>query len=155
MLFSTQYESPRIRIGVNGSLIVALYIASPDLDDMKALDGIEEALLKTHEKLSMLTVLRQTGAITMAPEVRQYGVALSEKYASKLRGSALVVVARGLGAAMARAVLSGLLLVMRGDLPLKSFATLGEAVVWLRELPSQDPDVARALDLSSVEQYLG
>lgn len=154
MQLDTQYESPRLRVGVSGPLVVALYRFTPDLDDMKALDRVEEALLETHEKLTMLTVVRHTGAINMPAEVRQYSVAMSEKYAPRLRGTAIVVVAKGLAAAMARAALSALTLVMRAELALKNCATLSDAVEWARALPGQDERVARELDVASLEQYV-
>lgn len=149
----TRYESERIKVGVAGPLVVALYRAAPTVDDMRALDRVEEGVLGSYEKLSMVTVVRQTGALNMPSDVRQVSVEMSDKYAPKLVGSALVVATKGLAAAMARSILSALVLAMRGDLPLKNFSALPEALTWLRGLPGQHPQVSE-LDLQRLEQYL-
>src|SRR5688572_3013451 len=117
-----KYESPQIRIGVAGSLVAVVYRSAPTLDDMRELDRIEEEVLASHEKLSMLTMVRQTGALVMPSEVRQFSVEMSNKYATRVLGSALVVAAKGLAAAMARSILSAMVLAMRGDLLLRNFA---------------------------------
>ncbi len=74
------------------------------MDDMRAIDRVEDEVLRSFEKLSMLTVVGASGAM----------------------------IAKGLSAAMARAALSALILVMRGDLPLKNFGTVAEAMAWFR-----------------------
>jgi hypothetical protein len=154
MLFISRYENERVRIGVVGPLVAVLYRASPSLEDMQKLDALEGELLGKYEKISMLTLVRSTGAMHMASDVRELSVDMSHRYGARLLGSAIVVAAKGLSGVFARSLLSALLLAMRGDIPLKNFAAVGEALTWLRELPGQPPELATAVDLEQLEHYL-
>ncbi len=154
MPFVTRFDTGSMRFGVLGALLVAQYRGPPTLEDLKRSAVIEDELLERYEKVSMLTVVSNTGALRLPQEVRDYSVQLSARFAPRLRGSAVVVVSKGLGAAMARAFLSAFMLLSRADLPLRNCATLDDAVDWLRGLPEQDPEVARSLTRKALDAFL-
>jgi hypothetical protein len=70
--------------------------------------------------------------------VRRRSVELGKKYEKQVRGAAIVVVTRGLAAVMVRTFLSGFFLLSRSEMPMRTFASVKEALTWVQTLPGQD-----------------
>lgn len=148
------YQSERVRFGVAGSVILMQYRMPPTLEELKMVEVFEDELLLQHAKISIITVSERTNTLLrVSEEVRDYSAELSRKYGSRVIGSAMVVSATGLAAAMVRTFLSGFLLLTRGAINLRSFRELNEALVWLRSLPEQDLRVKTELTLTDLERF--
>ncbi len=156
MLITKLYESERVRFGSAGPLILMQYKSTPTLDEVRLVERFEDELLKQYPKISVFNVVEQTGAILRVPDdVRDYSAKLSDKFASRIVGSAMVVTAKGLGAVMARTFLSGFFLLSRAELLIRSFSTVPEGLTWLRALPDQHVSLKTELTLADLERFFG
>lgn len=155
MLISTLYESERMRLGVGGSLLVMQYRGAPNLEEIKVIERAQVDLLTRHEKISVFNVAEATSSLLKVPDdARQYSAEVTKRHGARVLGSAMAVTAKGPSAVMVRTFLSGFALLAGGELNMRSFSSITEALTWLRGLPGQTPDVKVELTLADLERFL-
>jgi hypothetical protein len=140
------FDAPTARFGTAGSLMLAHYTGRTTPAMLDELDRLQDALVKRYTRISTLTLIGQAGMERPEEQVRDRSLALSKKYEDVVRGSAIVVTTRGIGAVMVRTFLSAFFLLNKAKMQIRVFASVGEALKWLHTL---DGDDASYRDLSS------
>lgn len=149
-------DSPLLKAAHSGPFLVTQYQGNSTLQVLDDLERVQSALIQQYPRLSTLTVIRHTEALTRVDEeVRHRSVELGKKFDPHLLGAAIVVTARGLAAVVARTFLSGFFLLSRNEAPTRTFPDVPQALEWLRALPGQDLSVkADATLLAELERFL-
>lgn len=148
------FDAPTARFGAAGSLMVAHYSGRTTTAVLEELDRQQEALAKRYPRLSTLTLIGQAGMERPEEQVRERSLALGKKYEEVVRGSAIVVTTRGIGAVMVRTFLSAFFLLNKSKMPMKVFASVGEALKWLHTLDGDDASY-RELSSEDVLRFTG
>ncbi|MFT3711729.1 MAG: STAS/SEC14 domain-containing protein [Archangium sp.] len=154
MEVSRLFDSPEARFGAAGPLFVAHYKGAVTLATLEKLDELQGALVEKRGTISMITVIGELGPMFKIDEdVRHRSVELGKKYDKQVRGGAIVVTTRGLAAVMVRTFLSGFFLLSRNEMPMRTFATVKEALSWLQNLPGQDAPL-RELRPTDIDAFI-
>lgn len=154
MEVSRLFDSPEARFGAAGALFVAHYKGAVHLGTLEKLDELQRTLIEQRGTISMLTVIGELGPMFKVDDsVRKRSVELGKKYEHQVRGAAIVVVTRGVAAVMVRTFLSGFFLLSRNALPMRTFASVKEALGWLQGLAGQDAPL-RELRPSDLDSFL-
>lgn len=148
------FESPDVRIGCAGPLLVALFHGTNNLASLDAYDRVQGELLTKHERVSTLTLIGKPGAMLKIEDaVRARSAELQKKYEQRVLGAAIVVGSTGLAAVVVRTFLSGFFLVARTERPMGSFATVRAGLTWLKALPGQSPLVKTEITPADLERF--
>lgn len=115
----------------------------------------QRELAKVHGMISMLSVIT-IGKLTqkISDEIRQKSVEVTRAIDDVCRGSATVILGSGLGATILRVFMTGFNLIAKTKFPVKVFANVNEALLWLQERPGQSPEV-KQLTAKAIHQHLG
>lgn len=132
------FEGPGARLGTAGSLLIACYRARTTVEDLDALERAQHALLTQHPRISTLSVIAPTGLERPDEKVRDRSLALNLAFEEKVRGSAIVVTTRGIGAVMVRTFLTAFLLLNKAKVAPMVFASVSESMKWLHTLDADD-----------------
>lgn len=134
--------------------MVGVYKGRSSMPALDALDRLQEGMVKKHPKISTLSIIPQVGEMMhVEAGVRDRSLALNEKYEPYLRGSAIVITARGLGAVMVRSFFSGFFLLTKSWAQMKTYSTIGDGLSFVQGLPDQDPSI-KALKLEDIEAFV-
>jgi hypothetical protein len=140
---------PEVRVGHHGPLMVMVWRGEVSVESLEKTNAVEEALVKQFGKISVIgAITNLVGGIPSA-ELRKSGADAMRRFQPHVRGTALVVMAEGAKAVLARTFLAGMALLIDFKSPMKTFRVLGEAVGWLNEKGAelQGDGVARAVEL--------
>ncbi len=149
------FESAEVRFGTAGPLLVTLYRGPNSVAMLDELDRAQEALIAKHARISTIAIIALAGSMLKADDaVRTRSVALGKKYEKSVRGSAIVVTTRGLGAVMVRTFLSGFFLLSRAETPMKTFSTIAEGLSWVQSLPGQDLSIKTLVSATDIERFI-
>lgn len=156
MAITILLDTPLLKVGRVGSLLITLYRGATSMKVLEELDRLETELVKTYPRISTLSLLRTTeGMLKVDEALREKGAELNRKYDPHMIGAAIVVLSKGLSAVMTRTFLSGYFLVTRPEAPTRTFSTPAEAIDWLRTLPGQDAEVKASASLrADVEHFI-
>jgi hypothetical protein len=142
------------KLGHCGPLLVAYYGEMTTLEALESLDVLQGKLLQQYPMIASFTVI-PNAPLTGAPKgLNERASELRKKYDPKLVGSAIVVLASGLGGVVVRTFLAGFSLTSWGAAPMKTFREMKDAETWLRGLPKMLPEV-KAMDglAEAVERF--
>lgn len=155
MQVETLFEGHGVKLGAAGPLVVALYRGASNLATLEALDAAQSALVAKHGRISTLSIIADspTSMLRTDEAVRQRSVELGKKYEASVLGSGIVVTARGLSAVVARTFLSGFFLLSRSEMPMKTFASLADALAWIQGLPGQSTALKTELSVIDLERF--
>jgi hypothetical protein len=140
---------PEVRVGHYGSLMVMVWRGEVSVDSLAKTNAVEDALVKQFGKISVIgAITNLVGGIPSA-ELRKSGAEAMRRFQPHVRGTALVVMAEGAKAVLARTFLAGMALLIDFKSPMKTFRVMGDAVTWLNERGSElhNESVARAVEL--------
>lgn len=145
MPITERFNSPTLRIGTVGSLIVNCYRTTPTLESLDEVDRIETELLKSFPKVATIAVAGENSSMLRIDEkVRARSVEMTQKFKGRVRGAAIVIATRGLSAVMARSFMTAYLLVSKQSWPMQTFSDIAAAAKWLETLPENDVKVSVA-----------
>lgn len=149
------FDSPEVRFGTSGPLLVSLYRGTTSPSMLDELERMQDALLLKYPRISTITVIGQASGLLKVDEaVRTRSVELGKKFDGKVLGSAIVVSATGLGAVMVRTFLSGFFLLSRAETPMKTFSKITEGMGWLQSLPGQDLTIKTLVSATDIERFI-
>lgn len=128
-----------------GSVFVTGIFGQPSDAMLDAIDRHEGALTKKHpDGITSIFVIHDVQlARPPTAEFKKASQALMEKYAPHLRGTAQVVIGGGFVASMIRTFITAVTMFGSSPVRTKAFASVGDAVRWMVQLPGQDPEIAR------------
>ncbi len=133
----TVVELPEARVGTCGVVVVSYFRQAATMEAMRALDDVQQRTVDRFGALVGLSIIGQLGAgFRVDDDVRQMTVDMSVKYEKVGRGTAIVVLPKGLAAIAVRAFLTGYFLVSRSTAPSKTFGTVTDAAEWVKTLPN-------------------
>ena len=120
------------------ALVVNQWLRHPTATRLESLGDHQQSLVERFGELSVITVWHE---LTPPPEeARRAATSVAESHADNIRAQAFVIARAGLGAAMIRMVLTGILLTARARAPSSVVSTPDEAVQWLAMRRSALPD---------------
>lgn len=153
-MIQRRYDSAAVSFGVVGPLLVAHYRSTPEsVEHLEKLDGIQDKLVAEHGRISTCWIISQVGSMMrVSPAIRDKSLELDVKYEPHLRGSAIVIASKGIGAVMARGFLTTFFLLSRNRSPRDTFSSIAEGLVWLKALPEQHALVT-GLSVSELEAF--
>jgi hypothetical protein len=144
---SSIIERAGYRVGVAGPLVISCLFHRGTVELLAELERAHAAAVTACGRSSSLTVIAGVGALKgVEPDFQRESLALARRQAETSNGSAVVVLARGLGAVVARTFLTSYFLLAREHGPQRVFGSLEEAVPWLQALPGQSADFAQTPD---------
>jgi hypothetical protein len=149
------FDSPIGRIGSAESLVVSVYRGNASIEMLDSLDALQSELILRHPKLSTLGIITNGMAMLKVDDsIRARSVHFSKKYEHAVLGSAIALTARGPTGVMVRAFMSGFFLLSKPEMPVKTFSTVREGLLWLQQLPGQEIDVKSSISLADVERFI-
>ncbi len=151
MAVETLASHPSFLVGALDSLLVVSINSASSIDE--TLDSVErtyEAMQRAHQKVTTLTILVARDALTPPPsEMRERAAAMAKRNEPTARGSATLVLMRGLSGVVARTFLSAFFMLNRAQMPQAVLSTYDEAASWVRGLPGQTPALVGSDDLAA------
>ena len=154
MEFTKSFESTDARFGSAGPLFLALYRGTTSPGMLNELERAQDALIKIYPRITTLTVIGQASSMLRADEtVRTRSLELGKKFEKNVIGSAIVVATKGLAAVMVRTFLSGFFLLSRSEMPMKTFSTVAEGLLWVQSLPGQDVRLKTEGTAADIERF--
>ncbi|MBL8915912.1 MAG: hypothetical protein JNM17_34760 [Archangium sp.] len=152
MAISEKANTPIVRIGTVGSLIVTCYRSTPTADSLDDNERIQMALLEQFPKVATIAIAGpNTSLIRIDDKVRVRSVEMAKKFEGKVRGAAIVIATKGLSAVMARSFMTAYLLLSKQAWPMQTFPSIVAASHWLEKLPGNDV-VVTAAELEAFER---
>jgi hypothetical protein len=158
MKITSVFESEHLRIGTANSLFIVVYAGPTTADTMAIVDREEGRFIAERGKISLLSVVVQSGGTVdrISEEVRAAALEMVARYQHHVTADAVVVPARGIVAAIIRTFLVGFSLISRRPYPSRVFSQLDEAIAWLKQVPGQDQAFAdSASDEPGVNEFMG
>jgi hypothetical protein len=139
---------PEVRVGHHGPLMVMVWRGEVQLNSLEKTNAVEDALVKQFGKISVIgAITNLVGGIPSA-ELRKNAAEAMRRFQPAVRGTALVVMAEGAKAVLARTFLAGMALLIDFRSPMKTFRNVLDAVGWLNEKGAelQAESLARAVE---------
>ena len=130
MPISLHVDTPAVRIGTIGSLIVTCYRTTPTVETLDEVDRVESELVTRFPRVATLAIAGPESSFLRIDE--------------KVRGAAIVIASRGLSAVMARSFMTAFLLMSRQSWPIQTFPSVETAARWLEGLAGNDVTVSVA-----------
>ena len=114
--------------------VITVWRKPATVDALRELRDVERRLLKANPQgISGITVMEPSSFDrVMGAAEREEASSIAKEFADRTLAGTYVFEGEGFRAAMARAVVSGILLVSRARYPNKVFATVQEGLTWLR-----------------------
>jgi hypothetical protein len=125
------YSDSYISLASSGALAVSIYHREPVLESLGHVERLLEQTVSLHSALASLSVILRTKE-GPAEGIREKSVELSERFDSKSRGTAIILLAPGLSGAIFRAFMTGFFLVSRSPAPTQVFSNVFEGLHWLK-----------------------
>ena len=133
-------ESPQMRFGHSGPLVVSIWYNVLTAEALDALDRHYDTLSKTFPKLTLLSVV--AGAQSAPPaDLRERAHQQALRMEPVRLGNFVVVLTKGLPGVITRTFLAGF--TMLSKTPMTVLKTLDEAAEQIRQLPGQHPSLAQ------------
>lgn len=145
MAITEKVNTPIVRIGTVGSLIVTCYRSTPTAESLDDNERIQDGLLQQFPKVATIAIAGPTTSLLRIDEkVRARSVEMSKKFEGKVRGAAIVIATKGLSAVMARSFMTAYLLISKQAWPMQTFSSIDAGASWLETLPGNDVVVSTA-----------
>jgi hypothetical protein len=145
---------PECLIGHAGPLSVCIWRGAPTADALRALAKAQERLIERHGRISALNVLRAIRRVERpSPELDALTVELATQVRPRCVGTATVIEATGVAAAIAHGARARVL--PHVSTPDEAFPRVAEALAWIARLPGQDPALYAAPALAADVELLG
>jgi hypothetical protein len=158
----TFFRHPKVHIGREGSLVVVVALSAPTNDSFNQMHDQFEQAIQRHGRITMCSVIpRYDGPMKVDAHVRKARAEQMGRLAPQIVGEAMVVQAGGLGGTIIRTVLTSISLLVTNRAPNKVFASVEDAVPWLKGLPGQtaaltsDPFLAKSISQYTAEAMAG
>jgi hypothetical protein len=130
-------EKPGLRVGTLGALLLMHFDGQSTVEALDMLDDAEAKHAALFPRFSTLVVVSGLKLQSPAPGVRERSAALDAKYDAHVVGSAIVVLAKGVAAVIARSFIATWALITKRQAPTRTFRAVSEAVTWLASLEGQ------------------
>jgi hypothetical protein len=124
-------DTAGVRAGLAGSVLVFHHYAPIRHETARVLERVNRRAFAAGARLAVIVVI-EPDLRPPESDVRSAVVAITKKTAPNVIAMAHVVRGQGFLTAAFRTALAGLSLVARLEHPLKVFATIAEALLWLR-----------------------
>jgi hypothetical protein len=136
----TLHEDPGLRVVTRKNLGIAVWSASPDVSQIRALHRISDRFARSKPAGHALLSAIVRGTPTFSQEVRDELVKLL-RHRSYTLGTAHLVLLDGLGGTAVRAFMSTVLLIARPPAPHRVFGKQDDALTWLFAQLRNAPEV--------------
>jgi hypothetical protein len=152
--FETVADRPGFRLGLSGPLVVGVYGSAVDTEALKLLDRHQTIMLSKYNKLFTFSIIAGEGLKAPPKEVREHSAALQQKFGPRCTGAAVVIVAQGLSAVVARGFMGALTLIAPPVMNQKVFKNVNDAIAWARSIPGQVSEVESPDLLEAIERFV-
>jgi len=153
MELTTVRRSDGTAVGLCGNLFIIYYERTPDMKTAAVVDSAATVALCGLQNVSALIVI-DPEARTPEPAVRSAIQKTIQRYESQTLAIAYAITGFGFSNAATRAVISGLLLLVRPPCPTKVHASIRSATNWLRDrVPSTGPIIDNARRVETIERF--
>ena len=120
-----------VAVGLWGDTLVVYYDRTPTMATVAAIEAATKVEAQGVKSLTVLVAIEASRCRAPPADVRAQTQQTLQRFAERTGAIAYVLVGSGFGAAAARAVIGGILLVVRPNYPVKVFSTVREALPWL------------------------
>lgn len=145
MAITTLKELPEVRLGHVGSLYISVWYAEASVRGMELLMQQQDVLLRTHPTLTNLSVAISIPS-SPSKDVQEF-LKKNPGDLARSRGTVIAILAKGLGAILARSFIAGFSLFSRSSLIVVK--SLEEATDEVQKLAGQDPLIANDSKLAA------
>ena len=142
-------ETPECRLGHLGPLLIAVWNSKLTVRSLELLEEQHRALHSKFGKVTLLSVVVGAAETPSGP-VRERLNHTAEELHRLRRANVIAVLARGLGAIIARSLMAAVSLISAEKIEV--FKTTDDAVAFVQHLPGQDATVVAALNLEAAVQ---
>ncbi|MFT3707649.1 MAG: hypothetical protein QM817_08270 [Archangium sp.] len=139
MVITLMKESSGVRIGKCGPVLICVWFEQATVAGMKLVMDCQRQLVEEFGSTTMLAVAMNLPT-RPAPEVSQWLRETNHANDLTINATVVAILARGLGAVIARSFIAALSLFSRQRYTVVK--TIEEAVGAVRQLPNQDPSIA-------------
>lgn len=137
------------RIGTLGPLVVGVYEGPGDVTMLDELERIQNEAVAHYGKISSLSIVATPKVESPPAAYRERSAALATKFQPHMHGTAIVILSTGAAAVIARTYLVAHALLVKQQSPQQTFRNLADAVMWLKTLPGQVPQLAQLAELTA------
>lgn len=139
MKIAAVFEDPLLRLGVVGSMLIAVYRGNATLEVLAELEKHQTALLHDFPKINNLSIVPDIARMArLDAQVKRRTVEMMQHFDGRVHGSATVILARGLGGAIVRTFMTGFSFASQAQSPARTFSDIPAAMAWLGTLPDQN-----------------
>jgi hypothetical protein len=125
------HHGPDVTIGAHASLLVLLYRSEVSLSALVAAESAQARVLERHPKGTLLLTLIDSTVPLPAEGTRTMVATTFRRMAERNAAAATVIFGDGFWASAMRSTLTALTLLVRPPCPQRTFADIGQAVIWL------------------------
>jgi len=140
-MFKLVRDDPDQHLYVHKSFLLNIHWDDMRVQNITALAGVCDQIVKQHGSLTSLVFLRGGINVDLSSDMRKAAAMLTEKFNPHSTGQAMVIEAGGFMASLARSVITGVNLLARAKTTQKVFQNPQEAAEWLLGLPTQPPEI--------------
>lgn len=149
-MVTLEVETPVVRIGTVGSVIVSCYRSTPTVEALDQTEQVELRLLERFKQVTSMTIAGPGASLLRIDEkVRMRSLDMTKKFEGRVRGAAIVIATKGLSAVMARSFMSTYLLLSKSSWPMQTFSSIEAAVIWAQQLPGHEG----AMTVAEIEAF--
>jgi hypothetical protein len=145
MVITLVKETPGVRVGTCGPLVICVWYEQATVASMKVVWDCQRQVVAQHGSCTMLAVAMNLPS-RPAPDVAQWLRDTNAANDTSIRATVVAILARGLGAVIARSFIAALSLFSRQRYTVVK--SLDEAVAAVKRLPDQDPSVVYFVDFA-------
>ncbi len=145
MAIVTLKEFPEVRLGHAGSLYVSVWYSQATVRGMELLMEQQDLLLRTHPSITNLSVAIRIPS-SPSKDVQEF-LKKNPGDLARSRGTVIAILAKGLGAILARSFIVGFSLVSRSSLIVVK--TLEEAAAEVQKIAGQDASITNDTKLAA------
>jgi hypothetical protein len=123
-----------IAVGLWDQILVIYYEQTPTTASVAVIDSAAERMTATVEHVRAIIAVESQCRVP-GSDVREATKKTMQRFEKKTDAIAYVVIGEGFGSVAVRAAIAGIQLVVRPAYPVKVFANVRNALLWLRSLP--------------------